>query len=320
MKIIVLDGYTENPGDLSWEGFASLGELTVYDRTPHDDAAVSKRIGDAEIVITNKTPVSAKTLDICKSVKYIGVLATGYNIVDVGAAKERGIVVTNIPTYGTAAVAQLAITHILTYCHHVSEHSAAVFAGDWCACPDYSFWNYPLIELADKTLGIIGFGRIGQAAARIAGALGMKVLAYDAYISESAKALAEYVSLDELLAQSDFISLHCPLLPSTEGIINKASIEKMKQGVVIINTSRGPLINEQDLYDALESGKVAHAGLDVLSSEPPKPENVLFNAKNCLITPHIAWAPLESRRRLMGVAVNNLESFLKGAPVNTVDA
>ena len=318
MKIVILDGYTENPGDLSWEGFMSLGELTVYERTPVDDATVSERIGDAEIVITNKTPVSAKTLERCKNVAYIGVLATGYNIVDVKAAKERGIAVTNIPTYGTAAVAQLAIAHIMAYCHHVSEHSEAVFAGDWCRCPDYSFWNYPLIELADKTLGIIGFGRIGQAAARIARALGMNVLAYDEAISESGRALGKYVSLDELFAESDFISLHCPLLPSTEGIICKAAIDKMKNGVVLINTSRGPLVVEQDLFNALESGKIAHAGLDVVSAEPIKPDNVLLKAKNCFITPHIAWAPLESRRRLMDIAVNNLAAFLSGKPVNTV--
>ncbi len=320
MKIVILDGYTENPGDLSWEGFERLGELTVYDRTPHDDAEIIKRIGNAEIVLVNKTPLSAHTLSICKNIRYIGILATGYNIVDTEAAKERGIPVANVPTYGTAAVSQMVFAHLLAYCHHVSEHSSAVFAGAWSDCPDYCFWNYPLIELAGKTMGIIGFGRIGQAAAKIAVALGMKVLAYDEYPSESGRALGEYVSLDELLAASDVISLHCPLLPATEGIINKSSIAKMKQGVVLINTSRGPLVAEQDLFDALESGKVAHAGLDVVSAEPIQRDNVLLKAKNCFITPHIAWAPLESRRRLMAVAVENLAAFLRGAPVNVVNA
>ncbi len=320
MRIVVLDGHTENPGDLSWEGFEGIGELTVYDRTPFDGAEICKRIGGAEIVLTNKTPISEETLETCKNIKYIGILATGYNIVDVEAAKARGIPVANVPTYGTAAVAQLVFAHLLAYCHHVSEHSSAVFAGDWTRCPDYSFWNYPLIELADKTMGIIGLGRIGQAAARIAKALGMNVLAYDDMQTDSGRECATYVSLDELLAASDVISLHCPLLPSTEGIINKSSIAKMKRGVVLINTSRGPLVAEQDLLDALESGHIAHAGIDVVSAEPIKADNVLLKAKNCFITPHIAWAPLEARRRLMEIAVKNLEAFIAGEPVNVVNA
>lgn len=317
MKIVVLDGYTENPGDLSWEGFEALGELTVYDRTPADQ--IIPRIGDADAVIVNKVPITRETLEKCPGIKYIGVLATGYNVVDIAAAKERGIPVCNIPTYGTTAVAQFVFALLLEICHHVSAHSDAVKAGAWTACPDFCFWNYPLIELAGKTMGIIGFGRIGQNTAKIAVALGMKVLAYDEYPNESGKALAEYVPLDQLLAQSDVISLHCPLFPSTKGIINKANIAKMKDGVIIINTSRGPLIVEEDLKEALESGKVFAAGVDVVSSEPIKADNVLLGCKNCLVTPHIAWAPKESRKRLMDIAVDDLKAFIDGHPINVVN-
>jgi glycerate dehydrogenase len=316
-KIVVLDGYTENPGDLSREPLAALGELTVHDRTPADK--IVERIGDAEIIFTNKTPISRATLDACPTVKYIGVLATGYNVVDYVAAKEKGIPVTNVPSYGTAAVGQFAIALLLEICHNIGHHSNAVREGRWESNPDWCFWDYPLIELDQKTMGIIGFGRIGQATGRIAKALGMKVIAYDNYPNDSGKEIAEYVDLDTLLSTSDVISLHCPLFPETEGIINKDSIAKMKDGVIILNNSRGPLIVEQDLADALNSGKVYAAGLDVVSTEPIKGDNPLLKAKNCYITPHISWASKESRQRLMDVAVDNLRQYLNGTPVNVVN-
>lgn len=317
MKIVILDGYTENPGDLSWEGFERLGELTVYDRTPAGE--IVKRIGDADAVITNKTPVSRETLDACPNVKYIGVLATGYNVIDVAAAKERGIPVCNIPSYGTDAVGQFAIALLLEICHHVAHHDQAVHEGRWEQNDDWCFWDFPLIELAGKTMGIIGFGRIGQATGRIAKALGMRVIANDEYPNDSGKAIAEYVTRDELLAQSDVIALHCPLFPSTQGIVNKENIAKMKDGVIILNNSRGPLIVEQDLADALNSGKVYAAGLDVVSSEPISADNPLLHAKNCIITPHISWAPKESRQRLMDIAVEDLRAFMDGKPINVVN-
>lgn len=317
MKIVILDGYTENPGDLSWEGFEALGETVVYDRTPADQ--IVARIGDADAVITNKTPISEETLAACPSVKYVGMLATGYNVVDVEAAKKRGIPVCNIPTYGTTAVAQMVMALLLEICHHVADHSAAVKAGEWTSNPDWCFWNYPLIELAGKTMGILGFGRIGQATGKLAAALGMKVLAYDAYQSESGKAIAEYVELDELLAKSDVISLHCPLFESTKGIVNRENIAKMKDGVIILNTSRGPLVDEEALAEALQSGKVYAAGLDVVSVEPIEPGNPLLACDNAFLTPHIAWAPKESRQRLMDVAVENLAAFISGKAQNVVN-
>jgi glycerate dehydrogenase len=318
--IVILDGYTENPGDLSWAGFESLGSLTVYDRTPlHDDEQIIRRIGDASIVYTNKTPLRRIVFERCPNIRFVGVLATGYNVVDVEAAKERNIPVSNIPTYGTDAVAQFAIAMLLEICHHVAHHSDAVHAGRWTSCPDFCFWDYPLIELAGKTMGIIGFGRIGQATGRIARALGMRVIAYDEYPNEAGKELAEYVSLEELLSSSDVISLHCPLFPSTMGIINKNTIAKMKDGVILLNNSRGPLIVENDLADALNSGKVYAAGVDVVSTEPIQEDNPLLKAKNCIITPHISWAPKESRQRLMDIALNNLRQFLAGKPINVVN-
>lgn len=318
MKIVVLDGYTENPGDLSWEGLEALGELTVYDRTPKE--LVQERIGDADAIYVNKVVISREILEKSPNLRFIGMLATGYNVVDVEAAKERGVVVCNIPNYGTDAVGQFAIALLLEICHHVQHHSTAVHEGRWAENPDWCFWDYPLIELAGKTMGIIGFGRIGQCTARIAQALGMKILAYDAFknpdlISET----CQYAELDTLLANADVISLHCPLFPDTEGIINKDTISKMKDGVIILNNSRGPLIVEQDLADALTSGKVYAAGLDVVSTEPIKADNPLLNAPNCLITPHISWAPKESRQRLMDIAVNNLKQFVAGVPVNVVN-
>lgn len=318
MKIVILDGYTENPGDLSWAGFEAFGSLTVYDRTPSSE--IVERIGDAEVVYTNKTPISKETIAACPQLKFIGVLATGYNVVDVGAAREVGIPVSNIPTYGTDAVAQYTIALLLELCHHIGEHSECVKRGDWTNNPDWCFWNHPLIELAGKTLGIIGFGRIGQGTAKIAQALGMKVLAFDEYQNKALETeTCRYASLDEVLADSDVIALHCPLFPSTEGIINKENIAKMKDGVMIINDSRGPLIVEEDLRDALNSGKVAGAAVDVVSTEPIKMDNPLLSAKNCLITPHIAWAPKESRQRLMDIAVDNLRAYQAGSPQNVVN-
>ncbi len=319
MKIVVLDGYTLNPGDLDWKGLEALGELTVYDRT--DACDIVSRIGDAEIVYTNKTPLTEETFAACPSIRFVGVLATGYNVVDVDAAKRRGIPVCNVPTYGTTAVAQFTMALLLEVCHHVGAHSDAVREGAWAACPDFCFWNYPLIELAGKTMGIIGFGRIGQDVGKLAQAFGMKVLAFDNHKrSELESDTMRYAELDELFAESDVISLHCPLFPSTQGIINAENIKKMKDGVIILNDSRGPLIVEQDLYDALESGKVAAAAVDVVSTEPIREDNVLLKAKNMMITPHIAWAPKESRARLMDVAVKDLEAFLAGNPINVVNA
>ena len=317
-KIVILDGYTENPGDLSWSGFEALGEVTVYDRTPTDQ--IVPRIGDAQVVYTNKTPITRQTLDACPGVQFIGVLATGYNVVDGIAAKEKGIPVSNIPTYGTAAVGQFAIALLLEICHRIGHHNKAVHDGRWQASPDFCFWDYPLIELDGKTMGIIGYGRIGQSTGRIAQALGMKVLAFDANQNPALESDSmRYAGLDEVLAQSDVISLHCPLFPETEGIINAANIQKMKDGVIVLNNSRGPLIVEQDLADALNSGKVYAVGLDVVSSEPIRGDNPLLKAKNCFITPHISWAPRESRQRLMDIAVENLKAFLAGAPANVVN-
>ena len=317
MKIVVLDGYTLNPGDISWDGLEALGELKVYNRTAPEE--VIDRIGDAQIVYTNKTPITKETLNVCSQIKFIGVLATGYNIVDVAAAKEKGIPVTNIPTYGTDAGGQFANALLLEICHHIGYHSQAVHEGKWSSNPDWCFWDYPLIELAGKTMGIIGFGRIGQSTGKIAKALGMNVIANDAFESETGKEIAAYVDKDTLFAQSDVIALHCPLFPETEGIINRENIEKMKDGVIILNNSRGPLIVEQDLADALNSGKVYAAGLDVVSTEPIKEDNVLLKAKNCFITPHISWAPKESRQRLMDIAVDNLKAFTEGNPKNVVN-
>jgi glycerate dehydrogenase len=318
VKIVVLDGYTLNPGDISWSGLETLGQVKVYDRTP-DEKDIIPRIGNAEIVLTNKTPISKETLDACKNIKYIGVLATGYNVVDVSAAKDKGIPVCNIPTYGTTAVAQFATALLLELCHHVGEHSLSVHNGDWENNIDWCYWNYPLKELAGKTAGIIGFGRIGQLTATVFKALGLNIIAYDAYPNDSGKLIAEYVSLDELFARSDVISLHCPLFKETEGMINKETIAKMKDGVLIINTSRGPLVNEADLAVALNEGKVGGVACDVVSTEPIQHDNPLLTAKNCILTPHIAWAPKESRQRLMDIAVNNVSAYVNNSIVNQVN-
>lgn len=320
MKIVVLDGYTENPGDLSWAGLAALGELTVYDRTSlTDEAEIIARIGDAEVVYTNKTPITKAVIDASPNMKFISLLATGYNVVDYVYAREKGIPVTNVPTYGTAAVGQFAIAMLLEICHHVADHSKAVHDGRWENSIDWCFWDYPLIELAGKTIGIIGFGRIGQQTGKIAKAMGMNVIAYDSHPNDAGRSIGEYVDLDTLLVSSDVVALHCPLFPETQGIINKETISKMKDGVIILNNSRGPLVVEQDLADALNSGKVYAAGLDVVSTEPIRGDNPLLKAKNCLITPHISWAPKESRQRIMDCAEQNLKAYLNGAPINVVN-
>lgn len=320
MKIVILDGYTENPGDLSWSGFEELGELKVYERTDiNNDDEIINRIDNAEIVYTNKTPINKHVLESCKSIKFIGVLATGYNVIDIETAKNMGIIVSNIPTYGTSAVAQFTLALLLEICHHVGHHNDAVKAGKWTQNKDWCFWDYPLIELYGKTAGIIGFGRIGEATGKVLKSLGMNIITASEDFREEQKEIAELVSLDELLSRSDVISLHCPLLPTTKGIINKTNINKMKDGVIILNASRGPLIVDEDLADGLNSGKIYAAGLDVVSVEPIQIDNPLLKAKNCFITPHIAWASKESRSRLMDIAVENLKAFIDGKPQNIVN-
>lgn len=319
MNIVILDGHTENPGDLSWAAFEAMGSLTVYDRTPREPEEIIRRIGEAEIVYTNKTPLTAEIFDRCPSIRFVGVLATGYNVVDVAAARSHGIPVSNIPAYGTEAVAQAAMALLLEICNQVGRHSRAVHEGRWSACPDFCFWDTPLMELAGKTLGIVGFGRIGQAMGRLGRAFGMEVLATGSRPTEEGRALAQYVTLDELLARSDIISLHCPLFPETERMINRHTLAQMKDGVILLNTGRGQLICEDALAEALRSGKVRAAGLDVLSQEPPAADNPLLTAPNCFITPHIAWAPKETRQRLMDIAADNLRAFLAGSPIHVVN-
>ena len=320
MKIVVLDGYTENPGDLSWEGLEALGELTVYDRISYEDSpAIAEALGDAEVAVTNKTPITRATIDKCPNLKLIAVLATGYNVVDYTYAKEKGILVANVPTYGTQIVGQYAVGLLLEICSHYQHHSDTVKAGKWQNHEDWCYWDFPMIELYGKTAGVIGLGRIGQSTARILKSMDMRVLAYDTFRSDAGKALAEYVELDTLLAESDVIFLHCPLFPATEGIINKDNIAKMKDGVIIINNSRGQLVVEQDLADALNCGKVYAAGLDVVSTEPIRADNPLLTAKNCLITPHISWAAQAARQRIMDITVDNVKAFMDGSPVNIVN-
>ena len=314
---VVLDGYALNPGDLSWNALSELAEVAVYDRTPEPEVVARAR--GALAAFTNKTPLSRETLRQLPDLRYIGVLATGYNIVDVAAARELGITVTNIPTYGTASVAQMVFALLLELCHHVELHSTAVRAGEWAANPDWCFWKTPLIELAGKTLGIAGFGRIGRQVAKIADALGMTVLANDS-VQANAPDYAgfRWCGLEELLRHSDVVSLHCPLFPETNGMINAARLALMRPSAFLINTSRGPLIVEHDLAEALDRGVIAGAAVDVLPVEPPVSGSPLFSAKNCLVTPHIAWATKEARARLMNIAVDNLRAFLGGSPVNTI--
>lgn len=320
MKLVVLDGYTENPGDLSWDSIKAFGELTVYDRTAYQESPlIAERIGDAEVVIVNKTPISKATIDKCPKMRMIAVLATGYNVVDYAYAKEKGIIVCNVPTYGTASVSQYSIALLLEVCHHIGHHNQTVHDGKWAANQDWCYWDYPLIELEGKTIGIIGFGRIGQAEGRIAKAMGMNVIAYDVYPNDSGRAIGEYVELDQLFARADVVSLHCNLTPENTNLINKANIAKMKDGVILINNARGQLISEQDVADALNSGKIGAAGLDVVYTEPIKADNPLLKAKNCIITPHISWAPKESRQRIMDCTASNIKAYIDGAPVNVVN-
>lgn len=320
MKIVILDGYTENPGDLSWEKLGELGDLTVYDRTPVDDQVeIIRRIGDAEVVFSNKTPITKDIIDACPNMKFISLLATGYNVIDYEYAGKKGIPVTNVPAYGTAAVGQFTIALLLEICHHIAHHSQTVHDGKWTNSTDFCYWDHPLIELDGKTLGVIGFGRIGRQTAKIAKALGMNILATGSKPCPEGEALATYVDLDTLLKNADVISLHCPLFPETQGIINKETIAKMKDGVILLNTSRGPLLVEEDVAAALNTGKIAAAGMDVVSKEPITADNPLLSAKNCFITPHIAWAPKESRQRIMDCAVENVKAYLAGTPINVVN-
>ena len=320
MKIVVLDGYTENPGDLSWDCLKPFGDVKVYDRTSYQESdLIAERIGDAEIVILNKTPISRQTMDKCPQIRLIAVLATGYNVVDYICAKEKGIPVVNVPTYGTAAVSQFSIALLLEVCHHIGAHSDSVFAGKWANNIDWCYWDYPLVELDGKTIGIIGFGRIGQAEGRIAKALGMKVLAYDVVSNDSGREIGEYVDLEELFRRADVVSLHCNLTKENTGLINRDTIAMMKDGVILINNARGQLINEQDVADALNSGKIGGAGLDVVYTEPIRKDNPLLTAKNCILTPHISWAPKEARQRIMDCTVANIEAFLNGKPQNVVN-
>ncbi|PQV47423.1 glycerate dehydrogenase [Jejuia pallidilutea] len=320
MKIVVLDGYTLNPGDLNWNGIEQFGALTVYDRTPYNTKDILKNIGDAEIIFTNKTPIGKEVLLNAKNLKYIGVLATGFNIIDIEIAKQKNVIVTNVPDYSSVSVAQFTMALILELCHHVGAHHMAVQQGDWIQSKDFSFWNFPLIELAGKTIGIFGFGKIGKATAKLAEAFGMHILVHNRTIyPEFESNNLKFVPFDELLAKSDFLSLHCPLTPETKDIINKSSIAKMKQNAFLINTSRGPLINEKDVAEALNNNQIAGAALDVISKEPMEKNNPLLGAKNCIITPHIAWAPKEARQRLMQTTINNLRAFLEGSPENVVN-
>lgn len=321
MRIVVLDGYTENPGDLSWEELEALGDVTIYDRTSlTDEREIIARIGSAEVVVSNKTPITRAVMEACPNMRYITMLATGYNVVDVEEAKKRGIIVSNVPGYGTMIVAQYAMAMLLEICLHVSHHNEAVHQGRWQGSADWCFWDTPLIELDGKTMGIIGFGRIGQAAGRMAKAMGMRVLAFSPDRNDAGRAIAEYVEFDTLLRESDVIALHCPLFPETQGIINKDSIARMKDGVIILNNARGPLIVEQDLADALESGKVYAAGVDVVSTEPIKGDNPLLKARNCIITPHISWAAKESRQRIMDCTIQNIRAYQEGRPIHVVNA
>ena len=320
MKIVVLDGYTENPGDISWSPLEALGELTVYDRTSLTESPlIAERIGTAEIAVTNKTPLTRAVIDACPNLRAIAVLATGYNVVDTAYAREKNIPVMNVPVYGTDNVAQYAIALLLEACSQVGLHDRSVHAGDWTKSIDFCYWQKPLIEVSGKTAGIIGFGRIGQAVARILSAMNVHVLAYSRSERAEGRALADYVPLDTLFQKSDFIFLHCPLTPATEGLINAANIAKMKDGVIIVNNGRGQLIVEEDLAAALTRGKVGYAAVDVASTEPIAAENPLLTAPNCIITPHISWATKEARERIMQTTADNVRSFIEGKPENVVN-
>ena len=316
MKIVVLDGYGLNPGDLSWSAWETLGELKVYDRTSPSE--LLERSEGAEVLVTNKTLITAKDMAMLPELKYIGVLATGYNVVDIDEAKDRGIVVTNIPAYSTASVAQMVFAHVLNITQRVGYYADENVRGRWTNNPDFCYWDTNLVELDGKKMGIVGYGNIGKATARIALAFGMEVLAYTSKDQKDLPQGVKKVTLDELFAESDVISLHCPLTPDTKELVNANRLKTMKPSAILINTGRGPLVNEQDLADALNEGRIAGAGLDVLSVEPSVAGNPLLSAKNCFITPHIAWATKEARTRLMDIAINNLRSYQEGNIINNV--
>ncbi|MDR2233386.1 MAG: D-2-hydroxyacid dehydrogenase [Tannerella sp.] len=318
MKIVILDGYTLNPGDISWDGLKKFGDVTIHERTVAEQ--IIERAAGAEIVFTNKTPLSRETIGQLPGLKYIGVLATGYNVVDIAGAKDNDVIVTNIPGYGTDSVAQMTFALLLELCHHVQDHSDSVRQGRWAQSVDFCYWDYPLIELAGKTMGIIGFGTIGRKVADIATVFGMNVIGNDKFQSDqSHRKNFKWAEVNELLAESDVVSIHCPLFPETKGLIDRERLKLMKSTAFVINTARGPVIVDADLAEALNNGVIAGAGIDVLSVEPPTPDNPLFSAKNCLITPHISWATREARTRLMDIAVNNLAAFINGSAVNIVN-
>jgi glycerate dehydrogenase len=318
MNIVVLDGYTLNPGDISWDGISKLGNLTVYDRTPEDK--ILERCRDAEVVFTNKTPLKEAVIKALPRLKYIGVLATGYNVVDIDFARSRGVAVANVPGYGTASVVQMTIALLLELSLHVQEHSDSVRNGDWAKSPDFCYWKFPLVELEGKTLGVIGFGNIGQKVADVATTLGMNIIASSRTRSDqSGRKNFRWAEIPELLKESDVVSIHCPLFSETQGLINSRSLSTMKPSAFLLNTSRGPIVVDEDLANALNDGVIAGAGIDVLSVEPPSADNPLFKARNCIITPHIAWATKEARSRLMRMAQENLSMFLNGKPINIVN-
>jgi len=316
-KIVVLDGFTLNPGDLSWEGLERLGECTIYDRSAPEQTL--QRAEDAEIILTNKTLVSRELIDKLDELRYIGVLATGYNVVDIEAARERGIPVTNVPAYGTDSVAQMVFAHLLNLTQNVGHHAQTVREGRWCSEPDFCYWDTPLVELRGLTMGIVGLGQIGRAVAKLALAFGMRLVAYDVAQSLQMPAGCEMVALEEVFRRGDVVSLHCPLVPETQKLVNERTLSLMKSTAFLINTSRGPLIDEPALAEALNAGKLAGAGLDVLSSEPPDRTNPLLKAANCRITPHIAWATRAARSRLLNIAVENVAAFLDGRAKNVVN-
>ncbi len=318
MKIVILDGHAINPGDLSWDTLRDLGSLEVFDRTAEN--LIVPRAQEAEVLLTTRAPLSGQTLMQLKRLRYIGEMFTGYDEIDLKAARELNVIVTNVPTYGTASVAQLVFALLLEHCHHVAHHSAATHAGEWSRSPDFSFWKTPLIELQGKTMGIVGFGRIGRHVGEVAVAVGMRVIAASPDRTDAPEWPGfRWCEVDELMSEADVVSLHCPLLPQTRGMINAASLSTMKPGAFLINTSRGPLVVEQDLADSLNDGRLAGAAVDVLSSEPPTLDNPLLHAKNCIVTPHIAWATTEARMRLIQSVVTNLRAFLEGRPVNIVN-
>lgn len=318
MKIVMLDAYTTNPGDLSWNFMKDFGDVTVYDRTPSEK--IIERAKDADIIVTNKTPITKEIIDKLPNLKFIALMSTGYNIVDYMYLKEKGIPVSNIPSYSTGAVAQLVMSFVLELAMNVGLHSQSVKSGDWVNSDDFCYWKTPLTELSGKTMGVFGFGRIGRAVAERAKAFGMDVIAYTPRLYGNEPDFVKCVSLDEMLKNADIVSMHCPLTPETEDIVNEEFISKMKDGAYFINTSRGTVVNERALADALNSSKLGGAGLDVLSVEPPKADNPLLSAKNCFITPHIAWAAFETRERLVGILKENIHAFINGNPRNVINS